>query len=208
MRGLIRLIPAAALLLCAWLSPFSDEVSSGNREYGNKNWSAAMEHYKKAREHARDDKDRALIDFNMGDAEYAQGNYEKAVEYYTSSARQGDREIAKRSYFNMGNAYLKNGKKREAAESWAKALEIDPEYAKARKNLEYLQKQNDQDKKNNDKNDGKGNSGREKSGSGDKSGKGEMTPEQAARIFESMKNRPVRRKKGDSSGRRALEKYW
>ena len=208
MRGLIRLVPAAALLLCAWLSPFSDEVSAGNGEYRKKNYSAAIEHYKKAGEHARDDKDRALLAFNTGDAEYAQGNYERAVEYYNKSMKQGDPDLAKRSLFNMGNAYLKNAKKREAAESYARALEIDPEYEKARKNLEYLYKQNEQDKKNNDKNEDKGNNEKDKNSSGNKSGKGEMTPEQAARIFESMKNRPVRKKKGDRNGRRALEKYW
>ncbi|HPS58663.1 MAG TPA: tetratricopeptide repeat protein [Spirochaetota bacterium] len=209
MRGLIRIIPAAALLLAAWMSPFNDEVNAGNREYKNKNWSAAMEHYKKAGEHAGDDKECALADFNMGDAEYAQGNYERAVEYYNRSLKQGDPEIAKRSLFNMGNAYLKNGKKREAAESYAKALDIDPEYEKARKNLEYLQKQNDSDKNNKDKNKNSGNDKNNKdAGGGEKSGKGGMTPEQAARIFESMKDRPVRKKKGDRNGRRALEKYW
>lgn len=208
MRRMVRLVPVGALFLCAWLSPFSDGVSKGNSEYKKKNYSAAIEHYKKAREHARDDKERALVDFNTGDAEYAQGNYERAVEYYSSAAKQGDPDMAKRSLFNMGNAYLKSGKKREAAESYTKALLIDPEYEKARKNLEYLHKQNGQDKNNNDKNKDKGDSGKDKRESGDKQAGGEMTPEQAARIFESMKNRPVRKKKGDRSGRRALEKYW
>lgn len=207
MRGLIKFVPAAALLLAAWMSPYSDEVDAGNKEYKAKNYSAAIGHYKKAGEHSRDSKEQALADFNTGDAEYAQGNYDRAVEYYKKSMKQGDADVAKKSLFNMGNAYLKKGKKREAAESYAKALEIDPEYEKARKNLEYLQKQNDQDKKDNDKNDGKGNSDKDKNGSG-QSGKGEMTPEQAARIFESMKDRPVRKKKADRNGRRALEKYW
>jgi tetratricopeptide (TPR) repeat protein len=210
---MVRLVPVAALFLCAWLSQFSDGINKGNSEYKKKNYSAAIEHYKKGREHARDDKERALADFNTGNAEYAQENYERAVEYYSSAAKQGDQDVVKRSLFNMGNAYLKSGKKREAAESYTKALEIDPDYEKARKNLEYLHKQNDQDKNNNDKNNndknkGKGDSDKDKNGSGDRQAGGEMTPEQAARIFESMKNRPVRKKKGDRGGRRALEKYW
>ena len=167
-------------------------------------WNCAV---RRAREIARDGKEQALADFNTGDAEYAAGNYDGAVEYYNRSMKQGDPDIAKRSLFNMGNAYLKKGRKREAAESYARALEIDPEYEKARKNLEYLQKQNDRDK-NNDKNESEGKGDKDQKESGRNPGKGDMTPEQAARIFESMKNRPVRQKKGDRKGRRALEKYW
>ena len=212
MRGMIKLIPAAALLFAAWMSPYNDAVSAGNKEYKKKNYSSAIEYYRKAEAYAGNDNERAVLDFNIGDAEYAMGNYESAAEHYSRSAKQGDADLAKKSWFNMGNAYLKNGKKKEAAESYAKALEIDPEYEKARKNLEYLHKQNGQDKKNKDKNsgsDGKdGGSNKDNKGGADGQAGGRMTPEQAARIFESMKDRPVRQQKGDSKGRRALEKYW
>lgn len=218
MRRMVRfIIPAAAVILsAAWFSPYNDEVSAGNKAMGEKQYSEAMNHYRRAKDYADNDSKRAILDFNMGDAEYSAGNYDSAIEYFKKTAALPDREIAKKSWFNIGNSYYKKNMKKEAASAYAKALELDPEYEKARKNLEYLRKKNDN--KNNDrKNQGadgsegsQGNSGGKDNNSGSKGGTGkkEMTPEELNRIFESMKNKPVRKQDDGGKGRRMFEKYW
>lgn len=217
-RRISPVLAAAALIFCsAWFSPFNDEVKAGNKALGEKKYTEAMNHYRKAKDHADSGSRRAILDFNMGDAEYMAGNYDSAIEYFKKTASLPDKEIAKRSWFNIGNSYVKKNMKKEAAAAYSKALELDPEYDKARKNLEYLRKKNDNKNENNDnsgqnKKDGSGESQDNKqqdknSGGAGRQGKKEMTPEEANKIFESMKNKPVR-KQDEGRGRRILEKYW
>ncbi len=204
---------AAAMLAVAWTSAFNKEIDAGNNCFKEKKYSEAVEHYIKAAGNARNDTERAIANFNMGDVEYSMGNYGSAVEYYKKSALSPDKEVVKKSLLNMGNSYLRSGKKKEAAEAYAKALELDPEYEKARKNLEYLNKNSSDKSKDNNSEDGstdssegkkgEGNSGSKKQGAG-----GDLTPEQMQRIFDSMKKKPVRKQKGDGDGRKLLENYW
>lgn len=210
----LTVIITCSVFLAAWGSPFSDEVKQGNEAFAGKKYSDAIAHYKNAEKHADDNKKISILNFNMGDAEYALGNYDRAVELYKKSASLGDKEIAKKSWFNMGNACLKSGKKKEAADAYSKALELDPEYASARKNLEYLLKNNDSKQNNENKDKDKNGNGQngmkgDDSGKGEnRSGKQELTPEQMKRILESMKNRPVRKQKGDGNGKKQLDKNW
>ena len=108
-----------------------------------------------------------MLDFNKGDAHYQLGNYDIAADKFKSSISSENPDIQKKALFNMGNAYLKQKKYKEAAESYIKALEIDPNYDKAKKNLEYLLKE----QKNQDQNDKDNKGSGENSGSKDKSGK-------------------------------------
>ena len=211
-RALVPVI-TAVMVFSAWLSPYNDEVNAGNKAMEQKKYTEAMEHYKKAREHADTGLKRAILDYNMGDAQYMAGDYDSAIEYFKKTAALPDREIAKKSWFNIGNSYVKKKMKREAADAYARALELDPEYDKTRKNLEYLRKKDkSDDKKDNqqqgDDGQGKGGGKDDKSGSSGKQGGKEMTPEEMQRIFESMKKSPVRKQDNGKNGRRMLEKYW
>jgi hypothetical protein len=109
---------------------------------------------------------------------------------------------------------MKMGKKKEAAENFIKALQIDPSYEKAKRNLEYLLKDKPQDKQqqNND-NSSEGNKQQQNSGSGRKNNEQNKSDNQKGsaqvkNMLESMKNKPVRRQKGNGDGKKFLEKYW
>ncbi len=208
------IILLTVLIFGAWIDPFKDEVESGNRSYESKDSKKALEHYKEAEKHAPDEKQKGMLDFNRGDAHYQLENYDIALDKFRSSISSENPDVQKKALFNMGNSYLKQKKYKEAAESYIKALEIDPNYEKAKKNLEYLLKeQKNEEQKNKDDKSGSGNKG---DGS-DKDGKEKKEKEsadnekkmnniQARNLLESMKNKPVRKQKGD--GRRYLEKYW
>lgn len=197
-----------------WIDPFKDEVEKGNKSYDNKDSKSALEHYKEAEKHAPDEKQKGMLDFNRGDAHYQLENYDIALDKFKSSISSENPDIQKKALFNMGNSYLKQKKYKEAAESFIKALEVDPNYEKAKKNLEYLLKeqknkdQNDKDSKNGsgDKSDSKDNKSDKEKESADNEKK--MNDIQARNLLESMKNKPVRKQKGKGDGRKYLEKYW
>lgn len=207
----IFIIIAAVLIFSAWIDPFKDEVEKGNNCYNSREPKKALEHYKEAEKNAPDEKKKSMLDFNKGDSHYQLGNYDIAIDKFRSSISSDDPDVQKRAIFNTGNSYLKQKKYKEAAESFIKALEIDPNYEKAKKNLEYLLKE----QKNNDKNGDKdGNGSGEQGGSKDKKDnevKGnekKMNNIQAKNLLESMKNKPVRKQKGKGDGKRYLEKFW
>jgi len=198
----------------AWIDPFRDEVTKGNSNYNSGNFSEAMKNYKAAEEHAPDRERKSMLEFNKANTEFRQNNYESALTKYRNSLNSGDREVQKKALYNEGTTYMKMGKKKEAAESFIKALQIDPSYEKAKRNLEYLLKKNEQDKKDNKKEQGKGDKNQQKNSSSgdDKSGQdrkdGEKNSARVRNMLESMKNKPVRRQKGKGDGERYLEKYW
>ncbi len=205
------LLIAALLTSIAWIDPFSDEVQRGNSSLRENNPKKALEHYKEAENHAPDEKSKSLLEYNRGDAHYGLQNYDIAIDKFKGSVSSGDPEIQKRAFFNTGNSYMKQKKYKEAAESYIKALEIDPNYEKAKRNLEYILKERkNDDKKNSDSNkdsgDDKSGKDQKKNDPGDSEKK--MNDIQARNILESMKNKPVRKQKGKGDGKRYLEKYW
>jgi len=204
------------LVFSAWIDPFKDEVEKGNHSYENKDSKQALEHYKEAERHAPDEKKKGMLDFNKGDAHYQLGSYDIAIDKFKSSILSENPDTQKKALFNMGNAYLKQKKYKEAAESFIKALDLDPNYDKAKKNLEYLLKeQKNNDQKNDDSNAGSGDqksskdkNGKEKKDNEARNNENKMNDIQARNLLESMKNKPVRKQKGKGDGNKYLEKYW
>ncbi|MCL2155285.1 MAG: tetratricopeptide repeat protein [Leptospirales bacterium] len=200
------------LTLAAWTDPFKDEVEKGNQSYADNDPTKALEHYKEAKKYAPNDKKKDLLNFNKGDAHYKLEDYDKANEKFIDSIPSGDREIQKKALFNMGNTYIKQKKYKEAADSFIKALEIDPNYEKAKKNLEYLIKkqenknQKDKDKNDNNKNDNDKDRDENDKDENQKKPEKNLSNDQVKNLLESMKNKPVRKQKGN--GKKYLEKYW
>lgn len=208
-------------LSISWIDPFHDEVSKGNERFHQKRYSDSKKHYREASRYAPNDNERRKLKFNEGDVSYMTEDYENAIANFSRSLRSEDREVQKKAFFNMGNSYLRMGRYKDAIDAYISALRIDPNYENAKKNLEFLMREkerkerdnNGEGKRDNDK-DGKGidrkkgdrvNGNREDRGR-DKSG--DMSREQFRNILESMKKKPVRRKKGGDDGIRMLEKNW
>ncbi|MCL1833442.1 MAG: tetratricopeptide repeat protein [Leptospirales bacterium] len=214
MKKIFVMIPLV-LLLSAWIDPFKDEVEKGNKSYADNDFIKALEHYKDAEKFIPNDKKKNMLDFNKGDAHYKLEDYDKALDRFGDSISSGDADVQKKALFNMGNVYVKQKKYKEAVDCFIKALEIDPNYEKAKKNLEYLLKKQDnkdnqdnQDNKdqNRDKNNSS-NQGNDKDKNQDRSKKN-LNDDQVKNLLESMKNKPVRQQKDKGNGKRHLDKYW
>ncbi len=225
-RGTI-LIALSALLLISWLDPYRDEVTKGNRLFHDKKYSAAASRYKKAEKYAPGENEKKKLSFNTGDAEYMQGNMDNALTSFQRAIQSDDKEVQKKAFFNIGNLHMQQGNYDEAVKAYVNALKIDPNYEKAKKNIEYILKhKQNQDRKNRDSNQRKRDGNRkeknqdkkdkqnqqdqqnEQNQSMDQQRKSNMSRDQIKNLLESLKNKPVRRIKGQSDGKREVEKPW
>ena len=212
------LIIASALFLCSWLDPYKDEVKRGNKELKDKNISEAKQHYKNAERYAPSRDDLINLEFNKALADLVSGDITAAIDGYRNALKSEDRDVQKKALYSLGNVYYRAGKKKEAAQAYMNALKLDPNYDKAKKNLEYifLYNEKEDENKNNDRDSKKGGNDNDKNrknkkthnrNGDDASGK-RLNMQQARNILESMKNSKVRQEKGKRNASRSLEKYW
>jgi len=203
----------------AWIDPFKDEVTRGNRSYEAEDFDSAIEHYDNSERFVPDEKRRAMLSFNRGAAEYRRGNYEKGIEYFNESLKSGDRDVQKKAWYNMGNSHLQLKDYDKAFDSYVKALKIDPAYEKAKKNIEYLLHNREKESSSGDgkdnKDDNKPDPGNDKSSGDGDDMKGapdikssDVSREQMKNMLESLKNKPVRRQKGGEVEKTDREKQW
>lgn len=216
----------------AWLDPFRDSVSEGNSQFQQKKYLEAKKHYNKADKYAPGEKDKQRLAFNKGDADYMAGDYDAAIAGYKKAIQSGDPEVQKKAFYNLGNTYMQKKKYKEAFNSYMNALKIDPNYAPAKRNIEYMlmnqkkkqqkddkkdkdgkqgnkdqkQNQDDKDKKNKQKNKDKQNQNQQNRNK--KQQKQRMNRQQLENLLKSMKKKPVRRQKGSGNDNKNLEKDW
>ena len=222
-----------SFLFLAFLDPFKDYNEKGIEAFGRGEYEKALEAFEKATSYSAPDNSKAALEYNKAKVYAAMKKENEAIDSYMRASSAGDDDIKKKSFFNMGNLYTKSGKKKEAAENYIAALKIDPEYDKARKNLEYLsmKNQNDNQSNQNDQNskNSKGKSGENKDSNknknnnkgeknDDKSGDNQSKPENGNTsqidkklldsILESMKKNPVRKSKDEGNDGFSSEKNW
>lgn len=208
-----------AFALIAWIDPFKDEVEKGNSSYKAENFDNAIEYYENSEKYIPDAEKEGMLFFNKGAAEYKRGNYQKGIDLFNKALQSKDFEVQKKAYFNMGNGYVKLDKFDEAFNSYVKALEIDPLYKKAKNNIEYLlKKDEDQKDKNSGDDDKQKNEDRQKdkqkgeeqtqAEEPEKMKSSDISREQMKNMLESLKSKPVRRQKGKGGEYEELEKAW
>ncbi|HOA06813.1 MAG TPA: tetratricopeptide repeat protein [Spirochaetota bacterium] len=140
------------VLFLAFLDPFKDYNDKGIEAYGRGEYEKALQLFEKASSYSAPANSLAALEYNKAKVYAAMKKESEAVDSYMKAASAGDDEIKKKSFFNLGNIYAKSGRKKEAAENYIAALKVDPEYDKARKNLEYLSMKNQNDNQDNQDN--------------------------------------------------------
>jgi tetratricopeptide (TPR) repeat protein len=115
--------------------PFDAKVfyRLGNSCYESCAYERALDYYTQGAEYDYFN----LYDFNfcIGQAKFCLGSYEEAIPYYMKSIGQ-NKDNPKYSYVNIGLCNNRTGKYWEAEIAFKKALEIDPDYARAKVCLE------------------------------------------------------------------------
>ena len=121
-----------------------------DRQYSKSNYREAEQGYRQAGEKKANDP--ALL-YNTGNAVYQQGNYAAAEPFFEKAAKTA-KEPAKRAdaLHNLGNAYLKQQKFREAVDAYENSLRQRPGDPETKVNLQLAKKKlQQQQQQNNNK---------------------------------------------------------
>ncbi|HVV16827.1 MAG TPA: tetratricopeptide repeat protein [Polyangia bacterium] len=151
---------AALVALFPLLSGFSvlekrdPEIEAGNAALKAGKAEDALAHYDRAAKKLAAD---AGAHFDRGTALYALSRFDEAGQEFLKATEGKDAALKEGAFYNLGNAFFKKEKFKEAVAAYTRALGLRPDDKQAKWNLEIaLRKQQEQDQKNKDqKNDQK-----------------------------------------------------
>ncbi len=153
---------AALAALVPLLSGFSvlekrdPEIEAGNAALKAGKAEDALGHYDRAVKKLAAD---AGAHFDRGAALYALSRFDEAGQEFLKATEAKDAALKEGAFYNLGNAFFKKEKFKEAVAAYTRALGLRPEDKQAKWNLEIAlrkqqeQEQKDKDKKNDQKND-------------------------------------------------------
>ena len=94
------------------------------------------------------------VHFDRGTALYALSRFEEAGQEFLRATEAKDGALKATAFYNLGNAFFKKDKFKEAVEAYKRALSLDPHDARAKWNEEIaLQKVKEEEKKKKDEQD-------------------------------------------------------
>jgi Ca-activated chloride channel homolog len=137
-------------LLCgfALLEKRDAEVEAGNAALKAGKAEDALGHYDKAVGKLAADPG---VHFDRGAALYALSRFEEASQEFLRATEAKDGALKASAFYNLGNAFFKKDKFKEAVEAYKRSLGLNPADRLAKWNLELaIQKQKDDDKKKQD----------------------------------------------------------
>jgi tetratricopeptide (TPR) repeat protein len=127
------------------------EVEAGNAALKAGKAEEALAHYDKAVGKLPAD---AGAHFDRGAALYALSRFDEAGQEFLRATEAKDGALKASAFYNLGNAFFKKDKFKEAAEAYKRTLGLNPADKLAKWNLEIaLQKQKDEEKKKDDQKD-------------------------------------------------------
>jgi len=146
-NGILRLglgLIGISLLALAW--EVYEKTREGNQHWQEGKYQEALAKYIEAGIKAKP-KEQALLHYNTGTTFYKQGRYKEATQELEQALSVSDLKLKEKVYYNLGNCYFRLGKEeknlellKKSAESYQKALEIDPNDKEAKHNLEVVRR--------------------------------------------------------------------
>jgi Ca-activated chloride channel family protein len=149
---LTRWVLAFCPLLCGFepLRSRNGEIEQGNALMKGGNAEEALKHYEKAVTALPGDPG---AHFDRGAALYALSRFDEAGQEFLRATEAKDGALKASAFYNLGNAFFKKEKFKEAVEAYKRTLALDPRSERAKWNLEIaLRKQKDQEEKEKEKN--------------------------------------------------------
>lgn len=109
------------------------ESERGNRAYESGNHDEALARYTEGQTAAPDAPE---LHYDIGNVLYRKEDYAAAVEAYRRALAGNRTDLLPDAAYNLGNAHFRERRFREAAEAYRQGLELRPDDADARRNLE------------------------------------------------------------------------
>ena len=153
-----------SLTMLMAVASFARPINDGNKLFAAGDYAGALEKYMKAREA---EPANPLLFYNIGTCQYKLGNFEEAKKELESAVRMPDKNMAAKAAYNLANTHFRVGEKaqepsariaawRESVAYLKKAIDLDNDFEKAKKNVEIVQRklkeELDKQKENKDQN--------------------------------------------------------
>jgi len=143
---------AMAVLLIVGTGFGIGDVEKGNRLYREGKYEEAVAAYRRAIEGGDDS---PIVHYNMGTALLALGRFDEADRHFQSALQGVDPELRQRTFFNMGNRFLRDGREESdperqgalldaAIEAYKRSLRLGPDDFDAKWNLELALRDRDE----------------------------------------------------------------
>lgn len=144
-----KVLSVFAVFILPLLSPpetYASDVKEGEKAFEAKDYEKAAETFLEAE--IKNPGETQHV-YNRGVSQAFNKQYEEAAQAFQKSARSEDKELAKKSLFNLGNTHVQQGKLEDAVKSYEQALKIKPEAdkkssssfdEKIQENLQWTQK--------------------------------------------------------------------
>ncbi|MFC1699485.1 tetratricopeptide repeat protein [Candidatus Omnitrophota bacterium] len=150
-RLFVFLIIFFQLSTCSAASLAKKSVKAGNLLYNKGEFSEALKNYEQA---FTDAPESEIVNYNLGAGLYKTEDYQAAVEHFERVLVTADQSLEQKASYNSGNAKYKFGIGYEESDlpnaiglledslrHYQRAIELDPEDADAKYNLEFVQKE-------------------------------------------------------------------
>lgn len=203
-----RGVQAATLVLLLSITGFGiGDLERGNRHYRNGRYAEAVDAYTRVIEAG---KAAPEVHYNLATALLALGRYADAERHFQSALQGVDPELRQRSFYNLGNRFLGEGRGISdvqqqgamldaAIEAYRRALRLQPGDVDAKWNLELAlrererneQQQNQQQQSQNQQQQDESEQDQQQSGGGSGSSQSQVPGEEGEDPGASMEDRPM-----------------
>ncbi len=146
--------------IAAFLNPklHANDAREGQKAFEAKDYKTASDKFTNAEIKEPDQLQHA---YNRGVSQFYNKQYKEASEAFAKSALSQDKNLAERSYYNLGNTEAAQQKYEEAIKAYEQALGVNPQDKEAQENLQWakkkLEEQKQKQEENKDKKDEKEN---------------------------------------------------
>jgi len=135
--ALVAVVATGGLISCeAVYDPVGLRVREGLEHYESGRYDEALAAFREAQIDAPNDRQIAM---NIGSALFGLGKFDEAEEAFTEALGTSQSALRSQALYNLGNTRFKQQQLAQAAESYERALEIDPNDMDAKHNLEIVQ---------------------------------------------------------------------
>jgi tetratricopeptide (TPR) repeat protein len=155
MNPLIYFKKCLVIVICfsgLLLANYSATINEGNQAFAQGQYEQALQLYLQAMQDSSkiSPSDAPILHFNTGTCYYRLQQFDKAVTPLRSAAVSGDSSIAPLALYNLANTYYRMGQKeqtpknkiaqyKEAISMLKRAIDYNPQYENAKRNLEFIQ---------------------------------------------------------------------